>query len=72
MHPCKVETLARGRLVGVQRCADCDHLTIHVGPISFRVEVSVARELWTTLGSALNKLETRSTALAPAQPRGLA
>jgi hypothetical protein len=54
---CRMETLARSATAHVQRCAHCNCIAIHIGPMTLRFDASAAESLWNTLGQALTRLE---------------
>lgn len=59
-RPCDNQTLAQNAVAHVQRCADCGSISVHVGPLTFRVEERALGPLWAVLAEADARLETRS------------
>ncbi|MFZ5441304.1 MAG: hypothetical protein ACOZQL_14950 [Myxococcota bacterium] len=58
MSHCHYETLARSELAHVQRCSECGGLTVHLGPVSVRLDERTLRSLLGVLGEAAAQLET--------------
>jgi hypothetical protein len=56
---CSLETLARSRVLHVQRCSHCNTLSLHFGPLTVRFDPESAEGLWNTLGEALMTLHAR-------------
>lgn len=58
----------------VQSCGDCGSVSIHLGPVSVRLDAEALRSVWITLGEAVEHLEReRSTPFTGALagiPRG--
>jgi non-ribosomal peptide synthetase component F len=59
---CTLETLARSRALHVQRCAHCNTLSLHFGPITLRFDAATVEEVWNTLGQALLRLHAHAQA----------
>ena len=74
VHPkvCRHETLASNGVAQVQRCMDCGCVSIHVGPLTFRLDAASLEGLWAALGDAATALHAQRTATRPARTRGLA
>jgi hypothetical protein len=49
---CKLETLARGPVAHVERCAHCGCLSMHLGPMTLRLDPVALRALSRTLSEA--------------------
>ncbi|WP_437298221.1 hypothetical protein [Sorangium sp. So ce426] len=58
---CRHETLAHNGVAHVQRCLDCGSISIHLGPISVRLDDSSLEALWAVLGEATAELHARKT-----------
>lgn len=71
---CQQHTLAQGPVAQVQSCGDCGSVSIHLGPVSVRLDAEALRSVWITLGEAVEHLEReRSTPFTGALagiPRG--
>lgn len=59
MSTCHAETLARNEVAHVQRCPDCGGLSVHVGPVTVRLDESMLRSLLGVLGEATVQLQQR-------------
>jgi len=62
MNRCSMETLAQTPAAHVERCRECGSVTIHVGPLSFRLEERALGPFWTVLAEADARLDARRTA----------
>ncbi|WP_437591377.1 hypothetical protein [Sorangium sp. So ce1000] len=58
---CRHETLAHNGVAHVQRCLDCGGISIHLGPVSVRLDESNLEALWAVLGEAAVELHARRT-----------
>ncbi|MFT3925650.1 MAG: hypothetical protein QM778_24125 [Myxococcales bacterium] len=56
---CRLETLARSHSLHVQRCAHCNTLSLHFGPLTLRFDAESVESVWNTLGQALLVLHAR-------------
>ncbi|MEM9188119.1 MAG: hypothetical protein AAGF12_02995 [Myxococcota bacterium] len=56
---CQHETLAQTPMMHIQRCIDCGCVTIHLGPISVRMDDAGLEGLWAAVGEATAKLHER-------------
>ncbi|WP_224248763.1 hypothetical protein [Hyalangium gracile] len=54
---CQQHTLAHGPVAQVQSCGDCGSISIHLGPMSMRLDAEALRSLWMTLGEAVEQLD---------------
>ncbi|ACY14147.1 hypothetical protein [Haliangium ochraceum] len=70
---CHHETLARNKVAHVQRCGHCGAVSIHLGPMTVRLDDSALDALAAVTAEASGTLHARSFA-APlgTAPRGLA
>lgn len=59
---CQQHTLSRGEVAHVQRCEHCGSVSIHMGPMSVRLDDRALRSLWITLGDAVETLDRERTA----------
>jgi hypothetical protein len=55
-NTCQQHTLARNGVAHVQRCVDCDCISIHLGPFTLRLDEAGLEALWTALGDAAAEL----------------
>ncbi len=62
---CQLQTLARNKVAHIQRCVDCQCLSLHLGPVTVRLDDESLEALWSALGDAL----ALSLAASHAQPR---
>jgi hypothetical protein len=70
---CSQETLAQNSVAHVQRCADCGCISIHMGPVTVRLDDGSLEALWAALGEAGAELHARRVAQPPRLPhRGVA
>jgi hypothetical protein len=44
-HTCTVKTLAKGPFTSVTSCEGCNSFTLHIGPMSFRMEHEIYESL---------------------------
>lgn len=52
-HPaCRHETIARNGVASVQRCVSCGCLSLHVGPVTLRLDEASLEGLWAVTGEA--------------------
>lgn len=58
---CRHEVLASNGVAQVQRCLDCDCVSIHMGPLTFRLDPGSLEGLWAVLGDAAMALHARRT-----------
>lgn len=79
MKRCHLETLARNGVAHIERCSECGSVTIHVGPLSFRLEEQALGPFWAVLAEADARLDSRRGAgetgapsPLPTVPRGWA
>lgn len=75
LRPCQPETIAKNSAATVQRCRDCGCLSLHVGPVTLRVDAATLEALWSVLGDAAHTLHTEEqpgSLLGFAAPRGSA
>ncbi|WP_437280228.1 hypothetical protein WME90_06630 [Sorangium sp. So ce375] len=56
---CRHETLAHNGVAHVQRCLDCGGISVHLGPVSIRLDESSLEALWAVLGEAAMELHAR-------------
>ncbi len=68
---CHQVTLAKNGVAHVQRCTECDCVSIHLGPVTVRVDPHGLEALWSVLGEAAAELHAECIAEGPAR-RGLA
>ncbi|WP_224369179.1 hypothetical protein [Hyalangium versicolor] len=68
---CHQHTLSRGDVAHVQCCAHCASISIHIGPVSVRMDEQALRSLWLTLGDAVEKLDRDQTSVPPRPFGGL-
>lgn len=74
------EVLATGPICQIERCRDCNCISIHLGATTVRVEESALASMWATLEEALTHLsakgllgvESPAAALSRAVTRGSA
>ena len=52
-NTCRLVTLAKTHVAHVQGCLDCGNVTVHLGPMSFRLEPSALEGLSATLAAAV-------------------
>lgn len=66
---CDGRPIARGPVVCVEECTHCGSLSLHIGPVSLRLEPHAFRLLTATLEEAAKRLDARNastpTATAP-------
>lgn len=67
---CQNRRLAQAGPFGVDHCAACDSLQVHVGPLTLRLDPLAVRELESVLTEALAELD-REPEVSPS-PRPLA
>jgi hypothetical protein len=48
--------LALGDIARIERCADCDVVSIHLGPTTLRLDPNACASLYATLGQALGAM----------------
>lgn len=53
---CRQVTLAKNTVARVQRCTECDCVSIHIGPTTLRVNPHALEALWVVLGEAVASL----------------
>ncbi len=56
MKVCHHRTLARNSVAHIQRCEECGCVTIHMGPVSVRLDEGSAEGLWVVLSEALSSM----------------
>lgn len=61
--PCVHRVLSVGPIAKVEHCAQCDVLSVHLGPTTVRLEAGAVESLWATLGEALGRLRDGEPAL---------
>lgn len=49
---CCHSTVIKPRVAHIERCSECNGLSIHMGPATIRIDQSMLTELWLTLGEA--------------------
>jgi hypothetical protein len=59
---CHQETLAQNGVAHVQRCLDCGGISIHLGPVTVRLDDPSLEALWVVLGEAAAALYARRIA----------
>jgi hypothetical protein len=59
---CKHITLAQSPVAHVQRCTECNGVSIHLGPITVRVAPEALEALWLVLGEATAALDAQQRA----------
>ncbi|WP_437729173.1 hypothetical protein [Sorangium sp. So ce861] len=59
---CRQETLAHNDVAHVQRCSDCGGISIHLGPVTVRLDAASLEALWAVLGEAAAALYARRIA----------
>lgn len=64
-NPCQSQTLARNSLAHVQRCSECGCVSVHVGPVTLRVDDSGLEALWAVLSEAASQLHARKKGEMP-------
>ena len=57
--PCTHETLAHNAVAHVQRCAECACVSIHIGPMTVRLDEGGLETLWAALGEACTALQQK-------------
>jgi hypothetical protein len=69
MTKCTGRTIAQSPVATVDRCTHCGSLSLHVGPVTLRLEEHAFRRLVSTLAEAVRRLEeddaSTPTATAP-------
>lgn len=60
---CRNETLAKGDVARVERCADCGCVSIHLGPTTVRVCPGSLRSIAATLARAVQASEIEALAV---------
>ena len=69
--PCRHRMLAQNAAGQLSRCAACGAISLHVGPVTLRVDAATAEALWALLGEGLHEVhEIELGAVSP--PRGRA
>lgn len=74
------EVLATGPICQVERCRECNCVSIHLGATTVRLEEAALASMWATLGEALERLsaggllqpEAAATGLGRSATRGSA
>lgn len=64
---CSLETLARHGAAHIQRCRDCGGVSLHVGPVSVRVDDAALLNLWVAVTEAVGRLQDEGHEEAIAQ-----
>lgn len=49
---CRHETLARNSVAHIQRCEDCESLSVHLGPVTVRSTEASFEALWAAVNEA--------------------
>ncbi|HET9957238.1 MAG TPA: hypothetical protein VFQ61_22225 [Polyangiaceae bacterium] len=64
-NSCHHITIAKNGVASVQRCTQCDCISIHLGPTTVRIDAQTLEALWSVLGEATAQLraEHRPTQL---------
>ncbi|MCA9621161.1 MAG: hypothetical protein KC731_19200 [Myxococcales bacterium] len=66
---CRPETLTRNPTVHIDWCRDCGALSVHVGPVSLRLQEGAARAVRDALTDATRQLDAeRSQSWLPQTP----
>ncbi|HEY8946405.1 MAG TPA: hypothetical protein VIM73_19275 [Polyangiaceae bacterium] len=55
--PCVTRTVARGEVGRIDVCDECGVLTLHIGPVSLRLERDALKSLDSTIAQAMRILE---------------
>jgi hypothetical protein len=66
---CRHETLAHNGVAHVQRCTDCSCVSIHLGPVTVRLNDAGLEGLWAVLGEAAAELHARRSRELPTMGR---
>lgn len=68
---CRHRVLAQNGAGQLSRCTGCGAISLHVGPVTLRVDAATAEALWALLGEGLHEVhEDEMGAVSP--PRGRA
>jgi hypothetical protein len=59
--------LASGPAARITYCESCEALSLHVGPLTMRLDPAAAEALWATLDEALSTLQTERLGHAPSR-----
>jgi hypothetical protein len=59
---CRHVTLAKNSIAHVQRCTECDCVSLHIGPTTLRVDPHALEALWAVLGEACAALHAQKQA----------
>jgi hypothetical protein len=62
---CRLETLARAGYVHIQRCTDCGCVSVHVGPLTMRLEPTGLVLLAQATADAVERVEAQLDARRP-------
>ncbi|MBL9037437.1 MAG: hypothetical protein JNG84_02875 [Archangium sp.] len=70
---CHLETLANNGVAHVQRCTDCGGVTIHIGPVSLRLDTAGLEALSSVLDTAVRRHQLpAATSFSESAPVGQA
>ena len=61
-NTCRLQMLAQNPFAHVQRCVDCRCLSVHIGPVTIRLDEIGLEALWAVLGEAVRELHARKDA----------
>ena len=61
-NTCRLQTLARNPYAHVQQCVDCHCVSVHLGPVTIRLDAIGLEALWAVLGEAARELRARRRA----------
>ena len=64
---CRPVTLAKNGVAHVQRCTECDCVSLHIGPTTLRIDAQVLEKLWSVLGEATASLHAQKQGARPFQ-----
>jgi hypothetical protein len=56
---CHHVTLAQNAIAQVQRCTECDCISLHIGPTTLRIDPHALEALWAVLGEAAVALQAQ-------------
>lgn len=72
MSTCHHVTLAKNGVAHVQQCTDCECVSIHLGPMTLRIDAMGLEALWAVLGEAAAKLHAQRAVQLLGAQKGLA
>lgn len=69
---CRHHTLSRNSVAHVQRCTECACVSVHIGPVTLRLDENSLEKLWIALGEASAKLHAQRVERSVHSPAQLA